>query len=392
MIRCHWSLVAVLLAVWCLVASLAAQPVAAEDEAAPSSEPPQTVPEVQEAVNLLKAGQRDKSLEKLKEASAKHPELPEPQAILGQIYLAFNQVPLGRLELERAVALDPAAPEPYVIFAELALREGRVTDAECLLNRAMQACQSFGGNAQRKADGLKRGEADLAAVAETRSEWQTALDHLTACKKLEPKNAVIDQRIGRVLFQLKKYKEAYASLQAAVKEDKRMVAAEAMMGQLYERAGDHKTATNWMTQAAKNAPDDMKTRVVICEWAIHTNEIARAKVEAEALAKLDPDAVETHLLRGSIARAEHKLPEAEKHFEMVHLKALETSPRPTAWRWSWRKSPNPTNSVPRSNLRRSMHRRMTRIPTPWPRWPGFTFDSDASRTPTRSWNGCPCGH
>jgi tetratricopeptide (TPR) repeat protein len=49
--------------------------------------------------------------------------------------------------------------------------------------------------------------------------------------------------------------------------------------------------------------------------------LAKAKADAEAIAKIDADGFGTNLLMGSIARVERKLPEAEHYFELAHLKS-----------------------------------------------------------------------
>ena len=100
-----------------------------------------------------------------------------------------------------------------------------------------------------------------------------------------------------------------------------MLPAEVLMGQLYEASGEHKLASQFMARAIKNSSDDLQTRLAAAEWALRTNELAKAKADAEAIAKLDADALGTSLLMGSIARVERKLPEAEHYFELAHLKS-----------------------------------------------------------------------
>ena len=106
-----------------------------------------------------------------------HPELAEPHAIMAaKLHLLGNQLGPARQELERAVVDDADSPEPYVLFGELALRDQRVTDAECLFTRAWRYSQAFKKNADRKKSTSIRSQAGLATVAELRGEWQPAID------------------------------------------------------------------------------------------------------------------------------------------------------------------------------------------------------------------------
>ena len=71
--------------------------------------------------------------------------------------------------------------------------------------------------------------------------------------------AVAHYRLGQVLFELKKQKEAYAELQAAARMDEDIPSPEVTMAQLYDKGKDRANAEKWMKQAVAADPKKAKT-------------------------------------------------------------------------------------------------------------------------------------
>ena len=216
-------------------------------------------------MRLLQAGDPKHALEKLPRS---RPSIPSflNRGHPGTALSVGQSTAPARQELERAVTDNPDAPEPYLLFGELAMHEQRLTDAQCLLDHAWTISQA--STATPIAEGLVRPQPGRTGrVAEQRGQWQQAIDHLNAWEKLDSKNGIVHQRIGRALFQLKKYQASLRRIAAGAKEEKKLLPAEIVMAQLYQAAGDHKSAAKYIDQAIKNSPDDLPTRLAAAEWA-----------------------------------------------------------------------------------------------------------------------------
>lgn len=314
--------VLVAMLVWFAVtATTMAAPLNPSDVVGPLGGEGSRYPELDQAIEKFNAGEFDVALDLMKKASANHPELPPALVIQAKMLLSTNQVQAAIGSLEEAVREDPSAPEPYLELGDLAFRQRRLTEAGLLFEKANEVTEQFNGNGERHKAARIRCHAGLAAVFETRENWDDALEHLQAWIELSPDDGGAHYRLGQTLFGLKKYEEAFKELEAGSKLNKDLPRPAITMGMLFERAGNRKKADEWMKYAVEVAPDDLRTRLGIARWHFQANELDQADQHARKACEIDPSSLDAKLLAGVTARYRKQYAEAERHFESAYLQS-----------------------------------------------------------------------
>jgi len=314
-----WSVAAALGAV--LAAGVAlADPMTVDPLAGAGAKPSQSQ-ELTDGVTHFKNGDVEGALKLFKEAAAKNSDLPPAQLVLASLFSQAKQDPAARIWLEKTVIEDPKDPEAYVLMGDLAIRERRVTEAEMLFTKANAVLKDFNKSEKRKKILTTRVFSGLAAVAEARDDWETALKYLQNWVKVEPENPNALQRLGRALFQTKKPAEALEQLKAAAKYDDKMLTPQAIIAQWYETTGDRENATKMMTEALNTAPNDLRTRLAAANWALQTEQFDDALNQVNSALQLDANSLEAKILRGNVAMCQKDFKTAEIQFESAVLQS-----------------------------------------------------------------------
>ena len=291
-----------------------------------SPAPAVAVPEdntIENAARLVIEGKSDEALALIRQGAATHPEWPPARLILGRLLFVANQVPQARRELELAAAEAPGDPRSYQGFATLALTEGRFNDAQLNCEKILAVLEK--SDLVRDA-GVARAvrrdaHAGLASVAEARSQWGTAADHLRLWLDLDPTNVSARQRLGRALFGLKRPDEAFRELKRAAADDPKLDPAPVSMALLFSQAGDHRKAEEWFIYARKVAARDPRVSLSYARWLLDQGKTCEARGLADEAAKLDSGSSVASLLRGLIAWQVRDFALAERLFEPLHRDA-----------------------------------------------------------------------
>ncbi len=257
----------------------------------------------------------------LREAAKKDANLPPAQVLMSQLYLQQGMLAPARKALECAVVEDPADPAAYVMLGQLAVRDGRVTEAELILRKADSLLSTYDKSAKQKSRLQLEICSGLASVAEDRENWEEAQKQLEALLKLDPGNAATLQRLARCLVRQKKPAEALEELKKAAKIDAAMLAPEAVLANFCEEAGDRENAKKYMEAALAAAPKDPRTRLVAARWAFDIGQMDDALIQVNAALKLDPKMLEAKILRGIIAAFQKDYRTAEHYFEDAKLQS-----------------------------------------------------------------------
>ena len=285
--------------------------------------PEPKIAEVEKAEALFRAGEFDKALKELESAVVKHAELPPARLLFAQLMIRANQLPQARAQLEKTAMDHPDDPEAYAVLGDLAFAERRIVESGMLFDKVAELTEKLDEKSARKKSLAIRAQAGQAAVAEFRGQWVLARDHLEAWKKLDEKNAVLHRRLGLVLFNLQKPKEAYAEFKLAAKYNPQMPPAEIAMGRLYHQAGvDDKNramAADWMKLAISEAPEDPRARSGVAEWYLETGNLEEAKKQAEEALRVAPDSLEAKLVLGLVARMQKDYAQAETYLSQAYL-------------------------------------------------------------------------
>jgi tetratricopeptide (TPR) repeat protein len=146
---------------------------------------------------------------------------PEPKA--GEA-LRWNDYGIGlllrgdlqgaRRAFTRVAQADPSYADAFVNLGRVALREGLLDDAHAALTEALAL----------DAD-LPRTHYFLGVVAKSRGEYDEALARLRTAAAAYPKDRVVRNDIGRVLFLQRRYEEAVIELQRVLEIDPEDLAA-----------------------------------------------------------------------------------------------------------------------------------------------------------------------
>ena len=257
----------------------------------------------------------------LERAKSNNPKIPPPGVMMATLWLAVNQLPPAREELENAAVKYPADPEAYLKLADLAFGEGRVTDSDVLFEKATKLTAAYVENPKRKRDFDIRCEAGTAAVAERRRQWELAQKHLAAWIELDPDNAGSRLRMGNVLFQLGKESEALEQFREAKKIDKNAPLPEVAMAQRSGEAKSRDATKKWIQDAMKAAPTDPGVQLFAARWYLQQNELEAAKTAAETALKLDAKSLEGKFVRGLVARVGRDYKTAEKFLNEAHFQS-----------------------------------------------------------------------
>ena len=262
----------------------------------------------------------------LERVRSEDPKVPPPGVMMATLWLGVTQVPAARTELDLTATKFPDDPEAYLILADLAFQERHVTDAAVLFERATALTEAFEGNAKRKRDFQIRCHAGLAAVAEARSEWDRALEHIQAWVDIDPDSSSARQRLGSALFQLDKPEESLAAFREARKLDENLLQPELLLARLYDQARKADKARTLVEEAVKRAGEDVNVRIGAANWFLSHGDTAAARENAEAALELDPKSLDARLINGTIARVLRDFDLAEKFFSEAHTQSPRSFP------------------------------------------------------------------
>jgi len=281
----------------------------------------QQSPELRDAEKRFLNQDFDGAYRALVEARRQDPTLPPAQVMMAGMFSQINAPGGVRLYLERAAKEEPNDPEAFVIMGEIAIGERRVTEAGMLFNHARSLLPNFKGGAKRKDPLERRTLAGLATYYEAREEWANAEKYLLEWEKLEPREAIVKQRLANALFRQDRAKEAYDKLKQAKEVDPRALTPEAQMALFYQQKGDSKRAAEWMTSALGQAKDDPNTLVVAASWALENDRLEDAKKWASDALKYDKTSIPAMLLRGTVALFQKQYEDAEFYFETAFMQS-----------------------------------------------------------------------
>lgn len=257
----------------------------------------------------------------LERARNNNPKLPPPGVMMAMLWLSANQLAPARAALEETTVKFSGDPEPYLMLADLAFQERRVTDSSVLFDRATQLTAAFDENPKRKRDFEIRCHAGTAAVAEARSQWETAQKHLTAWLALDPDNAGAHFRFGNVLFRIGKETEALDQFKQARKLDANALQPELALARLYDETKKRDVAKKWIESALKAAPDDPAVLLASAQWYLGQNDLKMAQAIADRVLTLDAKSLDGRIVRGVIARVARDYATAEKFFNEAHVQS-----------------------------------------------------------------------
>jgi len=262
--------------------------------------------------------------EKLAAAVQRNPKLAPPDVLMARAFLIFNESAAARSFLEQAIKQSPNDPEAYLLLGRIANSEGRSTEAELLLQKAMSLTGTFDQNARRKRNFLLAGYATLAEIAEKREQWPQAKQYLTqlVSPSLEPDNGKLYQALARAQFKLGDAKGAYETLKKGQEKDSKLSHPGITMASFYAGNDNPADSAKWIQFAVGQLPSDQEgkvnTYVAAAQLWLTLGDAKKALTMANAALQLDPKSFEALLLRGIAAQLTGDDAAAEAAFEAAH--------------------------------------------------------------------------
>ena len=138
-----------------------------------------------ESVRLRAAGQSERALERIREASRLAPRDERPHEELGSLYLQQGQVPEAIREFEETLRLSPDSTRAQLGLALAYRRKGDLANAQKMFEAVF-------GKAPRSAEG-HRVLADLCAEQKL---YREAIEHYQAALRIEPDDAVAHNNLA----------------------------------------------------------------------------------------------------------------------------------------------------------------------------------------------------
>jgi tetratricopeptide (TPR) repeat protein len=260
--------------------------------------------EIKDAVGFFQNRDLDNALKKLEEAAKKNADLPPPEIMMADISAQANLIQAFWTYLDKAAQKYPDDPETFVMLGNVALQQRRMTEADLLFNKAYALVANFNKSVERRNKLITRILNGMAIVAESREDWAMAQQRLEEYLKQEPKNVVVLQRIGQMLFKqkkakeaLQKFKEAYEAKTAEVK----VLPAEMQLAILYAQYPDADNAKKWAEAALKSSPKDANALAAAANIYLMTGDFEEAKKRADEAIKVDEKSADAKALRALIA-------------------------------------------------------------------------------------------
>ena len=285
---------------------------------------PQLENDIRQALLSYQSGDISGARIWLERAKTREPSLPPIDLLLAKLHYSANQPVIARTTLERVVITHPEDPEVYLVFADRALVAGRVTDAELLYMKSVNLIKAFDNNPVRKRLFMIRTRAGLAGIAQKRGQWATAVTHLKAWIKDNPKNAIAQTQLGTALFMASngdpsQIREAYKALEEARKIDPSRPNPDLMVGQLYTQLKNRAEAEKFMRRAIQSDSKSLPTIVHVAQWWLEGDRLDEAEPLLAQALEMSANARDVVLLNGVAARMKKEYKTAQKYLVSAHL-------------------------------------------------------------------------
>jgi len=304
----------------CVTANSHAQPPSHVPKTSPKAAENMT-PALEEAVNRFRVRDFDGALTAFRQVVNEKPDNPPAEVFMADMFKTVNDSAAARSWLERAVFQHSNDPQAYLALGDVNLSERRLVEAFMLFSSGARRAEAMPDADARKKRLQEHAYRGLAAVAEARSDWPTAQRYLDAILRAAPQDALLSQRLGRAVFFQGKPGDALKHFQTAFALDKKLLAPEALLGQLYEQKGDRENAARYMALAAKANPNDLNTCLAVAHWALGAGSLSVARQQTEVARKINAESLAALAASGTVALYMKDYAQAQRHYEAVVAKA-----------------------------------------------------------------------
>ena len=269
---------------------------------------------VEDAITAFQLKDGNKVIQILSAYREKNVDFPPTQLLLAAMSFASEDAKTGRVLLERAAAANPDNPATYSAFARLAINEGRLTDAQALLEKIERLIPASDLSADAKAHYQRLSLDAMTDVAIRQQRFEDARKYLEKQRAENPNNPKVLMVSAELEFKEQNIDKAieYLGKLRAVQPGTRV--PEAVVGMWFDRVGNNEAAEKWATASAEKYPDDAQVQLEYANWAISRNKLP---IASEAIRKAESKAGESILsknLKARIAFSRESYAVAEAHY------------------------------------------------------------------------------
>ena len=219
-----------------------------ENNPLPKSEAETTKQTLQDAARSLARDDIEGCLALLKKAASLSPQLPAPQVMLAEFYLRAGNLNEARKSLQSIDQTDNH-PQFHLTSAKVAFAEGRFEEANNHFAALASVAPPLGWTPDQVQEIREASYDGLASVAEARQQWQVAATHLERWLRLEPDDAGLRQRLGRVLLLAGNEAQARAHFEALHRQDETFNRPDVSVAAIYLQNGHTEKANSILSVA-----------------------------------------------------------------------------------------------------------------------------------------------
>jgi Flp pilus assembly protein TadD len=328
-----------------MVASLLsarAKPTAAiaEMETAVSLAPDQSQYRIALGLLEIKANQVDKAELTLKNAVAVDPKSVSPLIALGGYYLQYNRYAEAQQQFLHAKDLEPTNPEVWSDLARVQLAQGKMADAEHIMQQAKQELSRDPKGYRLLGDFyLSTNQVDK-ALAEYASLYHDHPDDLAVEKnyiqvliikgqieeatklndgllKKRPRDEEALLFEGQILNRQGRYQEAVKALQAILNDTPDNALAHYHLGVAFNGLGNTDRASREWYQAVSTRPDLLDAQSALAMVAVQKGDMAALKSIGDQVVELQPGLPNGYLFRAMAETNQNRFAAAHADLEQA---------------------------------------------------------------------------
>jgi tetratricopeptide (TPR) repeat protein len=220
-----------------------------------------------------RVGEYRKAIEKLEKVVAKKPRKKEAWVVLAQSQFELGKTDLAIKTLEKSLRWNTKNPETYSLLGKFYYMKKKYKDARSALEKAIELDSQNRLAHQFLGIELRREGKDSEAVAQLR----------LALEKAEKSDRIdINETLGEILFEQKKYTDAEAAYLACLQDDINRIDASIGLIKTYLALGKHAEAKRELDRLVQVAPEDkqmalLKTQVQSLIDRVETIEYIRKR-------------------------------------------------------------------------------------------------------------------
>lgn len=279
------------------------------------------LPPVVAARKALAEGDLIVSGQHAQQALAQNAWLPPPMLLIAQLHLADGRWSKGNLALRHAAAQDKTHPELYLTCGQLALAQGRNLDAWVHLEKALNTTFPETWSQQQRQQLQVMCYHGLASVAERDKDWAVAASILEKWSQLQPPDAALLGRWGKVLFLSGEHEEAEKKFRQSHELSQSTNPPELAMAALFVTVGDLQSAEKLYQKALEKYASDGRVYYEYGGALLVAGRCREASENLEKALEIGSDvagfATNVTVMRGLVARSLKNYEQAEELFTQV---------------------------------------------------------------------------